>query len=149
MDLAVPTPRSMIASEHPSLCLTEPSTQSTHTQAARHHRSTQGCGARLRSTQVQSTPTKNAMCKERHIHMCLCMQLWRALFLSLIRSLLAPPWDASFETVSDAGDGGSKRPEGASRSKDDDSAFLGSHESRRWHSHRGFHGHQNWRSEKE
>ena len=46
-------------------------------------------------------------------------------------------------------DGGSERPEGAVRSKDDDSASPGSHESRRGHPHQGFHGPQNWRSEKE
>ena len=36
--------------------------KATHTQPQDTHRSTQGCGARLRSTLVQSMPAKNASC---------------------------------------------------------------------------------------
>ena len=36
--------------------------KATHTQPQDTHRSTQGCGARLRSTLVQSMPAKNATC---------------------------------------------------------------------------------------
>ena len=62
--------------EHPSLCLTQPSMQRTR-EPQDTHRSTQGCGARLRSTCVQSIPKKNATCKtgrekldDRPAHIC-------------------------------------------------------------------------------